>query len=169
MALDLEAIELIKQLKGRYFRAIDTANMDLLRTCFTDTSTVAFKGSNYTIELTGPDEIVDFMETAFNSNVAASHFGHHPEITVTGDTATGIWYLFDIFHDLDIGIRRTGSALYEDAYIKSGDKWFISHTGYDRVWERLEKLEDADNFTYRLLAETGLKTNKRALKDRKYD
>lgn len=41
--LDLEAIELIKQLKARYFRAIDTCNLDMLRAMLTEDVKLAFK------------------------------------------------------------------------------------------------------------------------------
>ena len=37
--LDLESIELIKQLKARYFRFLDTRNLDGLKTVFTHDAT----------------------------------------------------------------------------------------------------------------------------------
>lgn len=167
MALDLEAIELIKQLKARYFRAIDTADFDLLRTCFQDDSTVLFDGGTYKLDLKGLDAVIEFLQKAFNKNVAASHLGHHPEITVSGDTAVGMWYLHDMFYDVELGIKRTGSALYSDEYVKVGDRWVIKHSGYKRIWERLERFSEKDTFTYRQLAETGLEAQGPALTDDK--
>lgn len=164
MALDLEAIELIKQLKARYFRAIDTGDMDLLATCFLDNSTVLFEGSDYTLDLKGLSKITEFMESAFHSNVAASHLGHHPEISVSGDKAEGIWYLHDIFYELAVGIKRTGAAIYRDRYVKSDGEWYIEHSGYKRIWERMERFKDDGSFTYRHLEKAGVKTTEHALK-----
>jgi hypothetical protein len=47
------------------------------------------------------------------------HNGHTPEIKVNGDAATGIWYLNDLFINLDEQTILTGSALYEDCYTGS--------------------------------------------------
>jgi len=157
MAMDLEAVELIKQLKARYFRAIDTADQKLLRSCFLDDSTVGFEGGNYVIDLNGIEEIAGFLHSAFHEKCATMHLGNHPEITVTGDSAEGIWYLYDIFYDLDNEVVRNGTALYSDRYVKQGDNWFVQHSGYKRIWERMEKITDDPGFTYRMLAETGKK------------
>ncbi|RZV48932.1 MAG: nuclear transport factor 2 family protein, partial [Pseudomonadales bacterium] len=51
--LDLEAIELIKQLKGRYFRFLDTGNFDGLSTVFTKDAKAYFKGGDYEFDLQG--------------------------------------------------------------------------------------------------------------------
>ena len=52
----------------------------------------------------------------------------HPEITVEGDTATGIWYLQDIFVELNHNVTIMGSALYDDAYRKESGEWKIART-----------------------------------------
>ena len=49
--LDLEAIELIKQLKARYFRAIDTCNLELLRGMLTSDIKLAFKSPAHEFHL----------------------------------------------------------------------------------------------------------------------
>ena len=51
MALDLEAIELIKQLKARYFRFLDTRNIEGLHSVFTEDASARFKGPDYDFDL----------------------------------------------------------------------------------------------------------------------
>lgn len=157
MALDLEAIELIKQLKSRYFRGIDTANMEALAQCMAPDVSAHFFGGSYEIKVEGFDEVMGFLKQSFHADAAASHFGHTPEITVDGDTATGLWYLYDIFYDLAREVKTSGSAVYEDTYIKTQDGWKIKTTGYKRIWERVEPFKDDGRFTARRLGETGFK------------
>lgn len=157
MTMDLESIEKIRQLKARYFRAIDTADQDLIRSCFAEDATVAFEGGNYVINLDGINEIAGFLHSAFHEKCATMHLGNHPEITVSGNSADGIWYLYDIFYDLHNGIVRNGTALYEDRYVQQSDNWVIQYSGYKRIWERMEKVSGDAGFTYRHLAEAGSK------------
>lgn len=134
--LDLEAIELIKQLKARYFRFIDTCNLAGLRdTVFTADASIHFKSPSYLIEYAGWPELEKFYQASFNPNRFGMHQGHHPEVTVTGDTATGIWYLHDIFINTEEKIVYEGSALYEDVYVKTAGGWRIKESRYDRVLE----------------------------------
>lgn len=135
MALDLEAIELIKQLKARYFRFLDTRNIEGLKTVFTEDATARFKGADYDFDLQGWPALEAFYRKSFSADAFGMHNGHHPEITVSGDTATGIWYLQDIFVQLKHDITVMGSALYEDEYRLEAGEWRIATTGYKRLWE----------------------------------
>ena len=114
--LDLEAIELIKQLKARYFRFLDTRNLEGLQTVFTSDATASFIGGDYDFQLTGWEQLEAFYKKSFTGQNFGMHNGHHPEICVDGDTATGIWYLQDIFVSLEHNMTIMGSALYDDEY-----------------------------------------------------
>ena len=70
------------------------------------------------------------------------HNGHHPEITVDGDTAVGLWYLHDIFVNLDDNTQFEGSALYRDEYIKVNGEWRIKNSAYERLFEQISKRPD---------------------------
>lgn len=87
-------IAAIKQLKYRYLRALDTKHWD----DFTDTlaeDVTGDYGSSVGTELhfTNRADLVDYLRQALGPGVITEHRVTHPEITVTGDTATGIWYL----------------------------------------------------------------------------
>ena len=135
MALDLEAIELIKQLKARYFRFLDTRNIEGLKSVFTEDATAKFKGADYDFDLNGWPALEAFYRKSFSADAFGMHNGHHPEINVAGDRATGIWYLQDFFVQLKHDITVMGSALYEDEYRRENGVWRIATTGYVRLWE----------------------------------
>lgn len=143
MALDLEAIELIKQLKARYFRFLDTRDIPGLRTVFTEDAKAKFKGPDYDFDLSGWPALEAFYRKSFSADAFGMHNGHHPEITVTGTSATGIWYLQDIFVQLKHDLTIMGSALYEDEYRLESGVWRIASTGYRRLWEEHHRRGDA--------------------------
>jgi hypothetical protein len=67
--------------------------------------------------------------------VITEHRVTHPEITVTGDTASGIWYLQDRVIVAEFNFMLLGAAFYRDQYRRTADGWRISGTGYDRTYE----------------------------------
>ena len=99
-------------------------------------------------QMQGREQILESIARSFNANNVGCHTGHHPEIEVlTETTATGIWYLTDIFINLVEKTRTTGSALYRDRYVKQGGQWRISESTYERVYEEVEQLEKLPNLT----------------------
>ncbi len=141
--IDLEAIELIKQLKSRYFRFLDTANWEGLKdTVFTPDASINFKSPSYDISFNGWPELEKFYESAFTKTRFGMHTGHHPEITVTGNTAVALWYLHDIFVNLDENTQFEGSALYRDECVKVDGEWRIKNSAYERLFEQISKRPD---------------------------
>ena len=153
--LDLEAIELIKQLKARYFRFLDTGNFDGLATVFTEDATAYFKGGDYEFDLKGWPALRDFYQQSFTPQKFGMHHGHHPEISVDGETATGIWYLQDIFINLEANYTLMGSALYHDNYVKHKGEWLIAHTGYERLYEEIHPRGEEQKITVKPINEAG--------------
>ena len=139
----LEAIELIKQLKARYFRMLDTADFDGLKGLFTNDAGIHYRSPSYDHKRDGWDDIEAFLRESFTKTKFGIHTGHHPEITVDGDKATGIWYLHDKFVSLDDNISFEGSAIYHDQYVKEDGEWKISYTEYDRLFEEITVRNDS--------------------------
>ncbi|HEV3069798.1 MAG TPA: nuclear transport factor 2 family protein, partial [Solirubrobacteraceae bacterium] len=101
MALRLEDIELIRQLKYKYFRSIDMGDIATLREVLTEDVKVDYIGGSYRWQMAGRDKILESIAGSFNANAVGCHTGHHPEIDVLTDTtATGLWYLTDVFINL---------------------------------------------------------------------
>lgn len=148
MTLRLEDIELIRQLKYRYWRSIDTGDIAALEDLFTEDVKVDYIGGSYRWQMAGRDRIIESIAQAFNANAVACHTGHHPEIEVlTETTATGTWYLTDVFINLADKVRTVGSALYRDRYVKQGGRWRIAESTYERLYEEVDRFETPPNLT----------------------
>jgi len=137
----LEEIEAIKQLKYRYFRALDCKDWDLLGATLTEDATTAYDEGRYSFS--GREAILGFLRGALGSPRAISmHHGHHPEIEITSaTTARGTWYLEDmvIFRDANTVVR--GAAFYHDEYVRISGEWKIRSTGYQRTFEQIETVD----------------------------
>ena len=158
----LSDMEDIRTLKHRYFRGIDTADGALLAELFTADVVVDYRGGNYRVALSGRDNMLDFLANSFHSDAVAMHHGHMPEITLAGpNSATGIWYLEDIFINLQDRTHTVGSAIYRDSYRREGDRWLIERTEYDRVFEMIRPLGPEAQITAHHLAKAGRKPEER--------
>ncbi len=152
----LEDIEAIKQLKHRYLRSIDTADIVTLTTLLADDIEVDYKGGSYHWAVSGKQNVLDSIAAGFHNRAIAQHTGHHPEIEITSPTtATGLWYLTDSFTHLDSLYVTAGSALYRDNYVKLNGAWQIKRSSYTRIYEIVDRIAQAPNVTFSLLAATG--------------
>lgn len=135
--MDLVNIELIKQLKARYFRALDSKEWELMRGCLSDDCIARYDGGKYSFD--GADNIVQFFSSYMgNPQLIFMHQGHHPEIHIESDTtAHGIWYLQDLVINLENNTNLQGAGFYHDRYEKHGEQWFIKETGYERTFEEI--------------------------------
>ena len=149
----LEDIERIRQLKYRYFRGIDTADIELLRDVLAEDVHIDYHGGTYRWQVDGRDQMLAAIAAAFNEQTVACHTGHHPEIEVqTPTTATGTWYLTDVFINLRDRVVTTGSALYRDEYVKLAGGWRIKSSTYQRLYEIQEQIDSAPKLTAHYLA-----------------
>ena len=132
---DLEAI---RQLKYRYFRALDCKDWDALGETLTKDATTAYDSGRYAFA--GRDSILEFLRGALGSRrVISMHHGHHPEIEFTGEgSAVGTWYLEDKVLFLDANTVLRGAAFYRDEYVRIDGQWKIRSTGYERTFEEVE-------------------------------
>lgn len=159
----LSDLEDIRTLKHRYFRGIDTADLALLGTLFTNDLTVDYRGGTYRVRLAGRDNMLEFLANSFHSGAVAMHHGHMPEITLTGENdAEGIWYLEDIFIDVERSSHTIGSAIYRDVYRREDGVWKIARTEYDRVFEMIRPLAADAQITSHHLATAGRKPEERS-------
>ena len=157
MTFDLHAMEAIKQLKYRYIRALDSADVETLGNCFIETASIKFEGGIYTAAVTGRGNIREAMANSFHSKAASSHLLHHPVIDVLDDAnAEGSWTVRDTFYDLHHSAIISGVAEYRDEYVKEADgMWRMKYSSYKRLYETAQPLPSDLNFTARKLAETG--------------
>ena len=132
-AADVEAIKLLKY---RYLRALDTKHWVQFAGTLTEDVRGDY-GSSLGKELhfTNRDDVVAYMRSALGPTVITEHRVTHPEIAVTGDVATGGWYLQDRVIVAEANFMLIGAAFYRDQYRRTPEGWRISATGYDRTYE----------------------------------
>lgn len=138
-------IEAIKHVKYRYLRALDTKHWD----DFADTLTEDVQGDygssvGEELHFTNRKDLVDYMRSALGPNIITEHRVTHPEITVSGDEASGVWYLQDRVIVAEFDFMLIGAAFYRDRYRRTADGWRIAATGYDRTYEATMSLAGLD-------------------------
>jgi len=139
----LADIEAIKQLKARYWRAVDTKNAALLRAVFTADAITDFRddgppGANDHLLLRDAD-LFTAQVIAVLAGVITAHHGHMPEITIdSATTASGIWPMQDYLWVEDdrspLPFRSLrGWGHYHDRYIRTPEGWKICATRLRRL------------------------------------
>lgn len=127
----MDEFEAIRQLKARYFRAIDTKDWAALRDVFDDQVVVDTTASGGGI-VRGADEFVAYLEGTLAGAVSV-HQGHMPEIELTSPaTANAIWALHDVIIWSN-GSRLDGFGHYHDTYRCTDGKWRITSSTLTRL------------------------------------
>ncbi|MHB8438040.1 MAG: nuclear transport factor 2 family protein [Acidimicrobiales bacterium] len=142
---DLEAIRILKY---RYLRLLDTKQFEALGELLTDDVTTAYQSG--VLRHRGRSEVVGFLDQSLGAGLVTMHTCHHPEITLTSsDTATGVWYLEDLVIVPGQDYELHGTAVYRDEYRRESGGWRISHTGYDRIFERARRPSTGEQLSFR--------------------
>jgi SnoaL-like domain len=141
----LADVTAIEQVKYRYLWGLDTKHWD----DFADTLTEDVQGDygsslGEELHFSNRSDLVDYMRSALGPGVITEHRVTHPEILVTGDEATGRWYLQDRVIVAEFNFMLIGAAFYRDRYRRTADGWRISATGYDRTYEATMSVADID-------------------------
>ncbi len=153
---DLVEMELIKRVKYRYLRAMDTGDFELMATLFTPEVTARFVGGSYDVTVEGKAKLLEYLEASANADVVINHNCHHPEIDLTGPgAAAGLWYLQDWYYNRAQQRTVRGAAFYRDRYRKEDGTWKMCHTGYERVFEVVEDNVPPIHFTANVLGQRG--------------
>jgi hypothetical protein len=129
-------IEEIERVKYRYLRALDTKHWDEFADTLTE-DVIGDYGESLGEEhhFTDRATLVDFMRTSMPVGLISEHRVTNPEIDVSGDEATAIWYLQDKIIVPEFDFMLIGAGFYHDTYRRTPDGWKISVTGYDRTYD----------------------------------
>ena len=136
----LKDIEELKELKGKYFRCLDSKLWAELETTLSPNIVTSYSDGKLVFH--GPKEVAGYFAQSMPDTEVTLHQGHTPEFEFESDTvAYGHWYLQDnlIFgpENQYSGTQIQGSAFYTDKYEKVDGKWYILETGYVRVYEEM--------------------------------
>jgi len=140
---ELYAIEAIKQIKARYWRAVDTKDATLLRSVFCDPCLIDFRGSvggePTDAQLWHDPNLFCADMIASTIGLVSAHHGFPPEIRVlSDDEATAIWPMEDLLWNEHpsamLPFRRFhGWGHYHDAYQRTPEGWKIAKTKITRI------------------------------------
>lgn len=121
----LEDIEAIKQLKARYAALCDANyDADALAELFTEDA--VWDGETLG-RAEGREGIRQFFRGSSQRISFAIHNILSPIIDVTGDTATGSWYLLQACTYRDGNQAVWGAATYTDRYVRQDGLWKFQH------------------------------------------
>ena len=144
----LIAIEEIKQLKARYFRAVDTKDAALLRSVFTDDATADYRGAatdsrSGVNAIPGNTEAVVVTGDAITEGVMNSvvglttvHHGHIAEIEIHNEAeASAIIPMVDhlMMPDDSAIASLDGWGHYHETYRKVSNDWKIASLRLSRL------------------------------------
>jgi uncharacterized protein (TIGR02246 family) len=119
----MDDIEAIKQLKARYFRALDTKDWKGMRAVFSDDVVVDTSESDGGV-VTGADAFIAFLQQVLK-DVVTVHHGHMPEIELTSPTtAKAIWAMTDVLQWPN-GTELHGWGHYHETYVRIDGAWRI--------------------------------------------
>lgn len=147
--MDLVAIEEIRQLKYRYFRALDMKDWELFGDCLAEDVVARYgtQAMDKPLHYDNRADVVEFMAGNLGTGIITIHVANHPEISVDGDRATGSWCFEDTVIVPEFKVQIRGGGYYLDEYRRDADgKWRISGTKYERLYEAMTSLADTPSF-----------------------
>jgi hypothetical protein len=151
MDMDLVALEEIRRVKYRYLRCVDLKLWDEMEDVFTPDASADYgtHAVGKPLSLRGRDEILTYLRDNLGPNIITVHRCGQPEIEIDGDCATGTWSFEDTVIAMDFRVLIKGAAFYEDTYrLGSDGRWRISHTGYTRIYETMNSLDDTPSLRF---------------------
>ena len=146
--MDLETIETIRALKYRYLRAVDLKLWDELADtlCVDVVADYGSPSGGGPLRFESRDALVKHLSEALGGAIGTQHMVTQPEITVTGDTASGIWSMQDTVIAAEFGVVIRGGAYYNDTYRREDGGWRIASTAYERIYETMETFQGNERF-----------------------
>ncbi len=147
---ELRALEAIKTLKYRYFRAMTYNDYDLLRDTLTEDVVTSYSDGEYVFE--DRDKLLTFLIDSHDpdAGVIAYWMAGMPEITLRGENeAHGIWAMYHHFFSHAHGFVDEMFVYYDDTYRREEGEWRISKTGYSRV---INQILDRRELPYKMKA-----------------
>lgn len=140
---ELKALEEIKCLKHRYFRAMTFNDHETLEGTLTEDVVTSYSDGEYVFE--DRDKLLTFLIESHdpNAQVIAYWMAGMPEITLKSEsTASGIWAMYHYYYNRGQEFVDEMYVYYDDEYRKEGDVWKISRTGYRRVLNQILNRKD---------------------------
>jgi hypothetical protein len=134
----MDDLEALKQLKARYFRLMDTKQWQAWGELFTADAEMR-SSPDPDERFVGREEIVSKV-SGYLADAVTVHHGHMPEIEIRGDTASGIWAMYDYVEMPKLVLRGWGH--YHEEYVRDAGGWRIRRSRLTRLRLQLEPKEE---------------------------
>lgn len=147
---ELRAIEDIKKLKYRYFRAMTYNDYELLKETLTEDVVTSYSDGEYVFE--DREKLLTFLIDSHDpgAQVIAYWMAGMPEIELESETsATAKWAMYHHFFSQKHGFVDEMFVYYDDTYRHEDGHWRIAKTGYTRV---LNQILDRRDMPYKMKA-----------------
>ncbi len=147
---ELRALEEIKRLKYRYFRAMTQNDYETLRETLTEDVVTSYSDGEYVFE--DREKLLTFLIDSHDpdAKIIAYWMAGMPELTLESETsARGIWAMYHYFFDQGHGFVDEMFVYYDDAYRYEDGAWRIARTGYTRV---INQILDRREMPYKMKA-----------------
>lgn len=135
----IEAVEAIKVLKHRYFRACDAKDPVGFRAAFVDNGAIIDYGVMGSFDdadgIAAVFERIALHQVDGKHLILDMHHGLHPDIRLTGDsTAEGNWTLRFRQLNLHDMTEKVAAIEYADEYVIENGEWKISQSVATELW-----------------------------------
>ena len=127
----MEDLEEIKKLHQTYINLMDELRYEDVLDLFTEDATAEVRHSGVKTGKDGLREIyIDGLAKTRGAQRAEGHFAVAPDITVTGDKASGTWLIYMLF---SVPTIQWIQGRNEAEYRKENGKWKISKMKFTRT------------------------------------
>ncbi len=137
---DVEDGIAIRDLKTRYWCALDRLELEVVRACLTVDARIDMEG----VACHRRDEFIDYVQRASDRDGLFNlHAGQNPRISVTGgDQAEGRWDVF--FTSIDVGARLTiqMTGEYSDTYVRRDGRWLIDSLTFRQTSFLMQRIDE---------------------------
>lgn len=137
---DVEDGIAIRELKTRYWAALDRLELEAVRACLAVDAHIDMEG----VACHRRDEFIDYVRRASDRpGLFNLHAGQNPRISVTGvDRAEGRWDVF--FTSIDVGARLTiqMTGEYLDSYVRRDGVWLIDGLNFRQTSFLMQHIDE---------------------------
>jgi hypothetical protein len=141
--------EQIRLVKHRFLRFVDLKRWDDLCETITENATLetGARAFGKSAEITGRQEIVEFLRARLGPDTLTGHVASQSEITVEGEVATGVWAHRQTVVATGHRMIITSTGFSEERYERGADgRWRIGRIGYLLSYEVMASLDDLPSF-----------------------